>query len=313
MYNFGNTNNHGNAIRFGNLAALDNPSAYSLAMVLEVTTGGNQMLIFGKGDYSSATTGWFLELITGPKIGIAHGNTTYVQATANSTNLPSGKNLIVVTWDGSNVDYYVNRVADGTPAFAITANTNVSEVKLGGNQPNTATFGAAVNISNAMWWDVALTAEEAAGWPEQIPRMDSLQFWAPGYTDPGAEFMGQATVTKAGTVTIIEDSINWPGFEDEEESFNYSSMVKVVNEDEEVVDVLVNLLGLLEVIDETLQISEGTLNILGMLRVVSETLQVQDGDNHDLFDPFGKLTETMSDGTVWTQIFPPFIKRTQWN
>ncbi len=49
-----------------------------------------------------------------------------------------------------------------------------------------------------------------------------------------------------------------------------------------------------------------------LVKVIDETLQIEDGQNFNVPDPFGKLQETMSDGTVWTEIFPPFVKRTVW-
>ncbi len=49
-----------------------------------------------------------------------------------------------------------------------------------------------------------------------------------------------------------------------------------------------------------------------IVKVVDETLEIRDGDNFDVEDPSGKLVETMSDGTVWTKVFPPFTRRTQW-
>ena len=52
----------------------------------------------------------------------------------------------------------------------------------------------------------------------------------------------------------------------------------------------------------------GTVDI----KVVNDIQETQDGDNNDLNDPSGFMQETQSDGTIWTTIYPPFIKRTQW-
>ena len=49
-----------------------------------------------------------------------------------------------------------------------------------------------------------------------------------------------------------------------------------------------------------------------LVKVIDEELEINDGDSNNLNDPAGRLQETMSDGTVWTTVYPPFIKRTVW-
>ena len=48
-------------------------------------------------------------------------------------------------------------------------------------------------------------------------------------------------------------------------------------------------------------------------RTINETLNLQDGGAQDFNDPDGAMTETVSDGTVWTKKFPPFHTRTRWS
>ena len=37
-----------------------------------------------------------------------------------------------------------------------------------------------------------------------------------------------------------------------------------------------------------------------------------DGESIAIYDPAGRIRETMDDGTVWTKTFPPFVRRTIW-
>jgi len=321
MYDFGADAN-ANEIAFGNLAALDNPTAYSFAATITIDAGAiGTRSFFGKGDLSTGADGWWIEMDVNEKLRVSHGNGGYVAGTA-STNALSGTKYVVVTWDGTNVKYYINKVANGTPAYNTPAATNAIAVKAGDNGVATA-LGASANIGHIMWWDTALSVQEAQSLPQNIPQIDNLKFWAPGWSDPGIEIVGQATATKAGTVNIVNDAVPYCMMPGRGQTWKGMPGIEYIY----------------KVISDNMGLSEGSVGVPTWIQVVSDTLGVNDKSEEEsgYNEPPGTLIDTVSgtsdstdvvtDGTItttwtieeseglsteWNMTENVFIKKTEW-
>lgn len=305
MYDFGTSDGNSNAINFGVLTALDAPAAYTMSAWVELQTlvaGGTAVFIFSKrNDAADANDGWSWGIEAAEKPRVIHGDGTTTTAVVANTALTIGTtHHLVLTWDGSNCDFYLDGVADGTPAQTRTITTNPGSDVTICDLDDPVANGSAARIGHVMFWDAAATTQEAISiYAGGIPNPANLKFWAPGWNDPGTDIVGQVAGTKVNTVTIKElpgITVAQPGFSPGRFPMSFISQ-------------------LTKVIDETAEISEGTVFLeTGMVQVaVSDTLELQDGQSTNVNSPWGKLTETMSDGTVWTTIWPPFHKRTQWS
>lgn len=277
MYDFGTTDAHSNSISFGDLGDLDGLTVSSWAFNITVNTfpGGTRTIFSKKIDGASASAGWIINVTGAGALVLAQsdGVTQGAAASGDGFLVVSVPATIVVTWNGTTFKAFKDA---GTPAsVGLTqepiANTDAVTVGNEGANGN----GIAVRIAHVMYWNVALTDDEARSYHAGIiPRANALKFWAPGWTDPGIELVGQATATKNGTVTIVEDKlITVPTYP---------------------------RTGPRNRLDSTL------------IRSVTDKLDLQDGDNFDVEDPSGEIVETQSDGTVWTKKFPPFTRRTKW-
>ncbi len=144
MIFFGDTESHGNAIHFGDLAVLDAMTSYTIFLPIRlealVTAARNVLVKANAGDVA----GWAVQLQADEKLAVTHGNgTSFLAATAMNTALTAGAlRTVVITWDGSTVRYYLDGVADGSPAYtrSITANSrNVTAGNIGGASPASGT------------------------------------------------------------------------------------------------------------------------------------------------------------------------------
>lgn len=210
MYDFGSSDNHGNSITTNSLFT-DQPIALSCTFWMNIATvpASATRLLVGNGNFATGTAGWYIELLAaGPAIRMSIGDGVFNAAVPSSTSLSTATMYFIgVSWDGTNVTYYLDGVADGTQALNFTS-TTASPFKIGGNAPTTSTFGAAVDIGHVMWWASALdAAEHAAIYGGVIPDLQPI-LWFPGWTSPGIEIMAQASQTANGTVGAIEDDFS---------------------------------------------------------------------------------------------------------
>lgn len=213
-YNFGTSDGHSNYIHFGDIAGMDAPVVYSVAfwVYINTTSGGNRVVIAKR----SGGVGWRVVINSSDKCQAYHedsGAGSY--STEAGTAVGTGAwHHLVVTWDGSNIRYYLDGVADGSPAFTQAIDANAVNVTIGAD----GATGLAARIGHMMWWNVALSTDEGPMvYGGMIPRLDALQFWVPGIMDPDSDWISQTAGTKSGTVTIVEGSNKswlWP-FDDD--------------------------------------------------------------------------------------------------
>jgi hypothetical protein len=301
MYSFGAADVHSNGIDFGNLAALDAPTAYTAAFqIIQNVAAGGGSYFFAKR--TSVNKGWGFRLSATNQIDVRHHDGATNNNVSSTGTLTIGTLAsVVASWDGSNMRFVIDGSNDSNPAFTRAAATNASVVVIG--NASGLTTGNGVSLGHVMWWDVALTQEECESWHGGvIARPASLKFWAPGWTDPGIEIIGQATATKTGTVTNIEDAFaasTIPGLHKQSPLYgtHFQSIYKVIS--------------------ETLGLSEGIVSLVTQVKVVDETLGLHDHaeDESGYLEPDGQIVETVTEGarsTVWTKKFPPFTRKTAW-
>lgn len=209
MYDFGNSDLHSNKIDFGDVAAVDALTAYSIAFWINVNAA-----VAGSSDLVSkwsANTGWIVQLNSSEQMVMFHGDGAANTSVTCTTAFVVGTMAhAVITWDGSNVDFYIDGALINSPAMtrSIADTGDALEIAQGvaGNQ------GVAMALGQLMIWNVDIGAGGVTSlYGGVVPRGDALKVWAPGYTDPGLELVGQNSATKTGTVTIIEDAFaTWP-------------------------------------------------------------------------------------------------------
>ena len=301
MYSFGSSETHANAIKFGDLAAMDAPTAYTLAMWMSISDPDGDLtsdaVLFDKWD-SVATTGWSFGIDSDEKLQIIHGDSAST-AVLSTSALGLGMHSIVLSWNGSNATFHVDGVADGTPALTRAITANAKQVRIG-NSP-ALNVGFPGSVGHVMWWDKFLNAQERAMYHAGvIPQPSDLKFWAPGWTDPGIELVGQATAVKEATVTIVEDALTTvPYFFGQcGRMFVTTRTFKEYTEQADITDE--NAVGLPTFTNKL---------------AVGDREGLRDGETSrdSKWDPDGNIIETMPDGTVWTKDkFPPYAKRNIW-
>ena len=304
-----------NRVSYGDHADWDGNTAMSWAYHVNPDTlvDASRMIAKGTGN----TDPWNIFMRTSGVISLLISNGTTFSFTDSTNVLVAGQdNTVVVSWDGSNVTFTINGAAE-TIALSETMQAGADVLSI--NNRTAGTLAMDGVMEHVMLWNVALTANEALSYHNgMIPRPSSLTFWNPCYIDTMPDLITGNAATKTGTVAI-EDGFteNIPRFPPNPGFFGIAALtalLKVIDEDEEIPETLVDLLGLLEVINEDEEISTTAVDAggLGLLKIINETLEVNDGDSKDVWDPDGLLTETMSDSTVWKTKFPPFVKRTKW-
>ena len=305
-----------NHVHYGDNSAWEGNAAMSWAFHINPDTLTNNERILAKGTGNINTSPWQIQYYnTGVvRLRVADGAaSTIVDST---TTLTAGQdNTVVIVWNGTTVRFIINGTDDGTSALVEAMTTDAGNLTLCGLTGVSASMDGV--LEHVFIWDTDLSLTEALSYHNGvIPDPSNLVFWQPCWSSSMPDLIQGAAATVTGTVGV-EDGFTEkvPRYPSQSGFFGYlgvTPLLKVIDEDENIGEGVSNLLGLLRVIDETENVGEDNANLLGILKFIDETLELQDGDNHDVWDPDGKLTETMSDGTVWTTIFPPFIRRTQW-
>ena len=302
MYSYGGASGHGNAIKFGDLNALDAPSVYTLAFWVTVNLlplGASDTMI-AKAD-GAAADGWSVSVLTDGELQVRHTDTTSDTATSVTANITTGYSSIVIMWDGAtHCHFFQNGGSAESIALTKSIGANATDMTVGNYSNHSG--GAAVRLGHVMWWDVALTTQEAQSWHAGIiANPADLKFWAPGWTDSGIELIGQATSAKTGTVTIKEDKFKSVPYFFGQCGYLPHSMHRIFKEYTEQADIT----------DEN---AVGLPTFINKLAVAdSEGLRDGETSGDSKWDPDGNIIETMSDGTVWTKDkFPPYAKRNIW-
>lgn len=279
MLGFGTTDDHGNAKDFGDLFAAMTKYTISFWIVVNTVPTATRD-VFGKWHSTAASQEWVVQINSDLKVIVQHHDgTAAASATVSTTAIILSEPTHVTTvWDGTNLTYHLNGVVDNSPPFS-TAIRNASGTNLAvGARNGSNDKGIACDLGEVMLWkDEALAdADIAAVYAGEPASLNTMDFWYRGLSTDDPEFFGNAVSGTRSTVTSAEHQLGTCAFMPHGRFY-----------------------------DNTVP---GAANI----KVVNDYLGVQDGDNNDLDDPSGFLDETMTDGTIWRTLYPPFTKRTQW-
>lgn len=318
---FGAAGEHTNGIKYGNIASMNNPSAYSVSFWAYANNSATaEENIFSKyADAAGSQAGWAITLLLTGTLRIRHGSGAATNAQETVSTLAAAWSHWVFSWDGSNVLIYKDGVADGNSgaAFATAAASTAKEVVLG--NLDDMDDGAPVSLCHVFWWGGALTAAEClATYAGVLPRRDLLRFAMPGDSTSQLDLVGRAVPSVSNTVTVVQDG-NWGyaypimGSEFLPASF-VTNVYKVISDTLELTESIAKITTYIKVIDETLELSEVLVPITVYIKTISDTLELYDGDYGDREDPSGKIVDTApaANGgaeTEYTKKFPPFVYR----
>lgn len=313
-FDFGGTKTHSNGVDYGNVTALNAPTAYTIALLLKVEIADPATSIFSKQKTTSVANGWRLYINTTRTLQLQHANADAFSSTATPTGaLSTGQwYRVVVAYDATDTQLYVDGTNTSSASPTSAPGTTTNGVRIGST--GAGSDGAAIDTAHVMWWNVKLNAQEARSWPWVIPRPTSLKFWAPCSAVTEKDLIGGNAGSLAGTVNIVEHGRHTiPQFNQSQFADSIIALLKVISDSMEISEDSLDLAGLIKVLSESVEISEDVNKVDGDIQVVDDTINLRDGDSEvGIFDPAGVITETMSDGTVWTTIYPPFSPRTVW-
>lgn len=208
MHDFGTTANHSNASLYGDIDSMNNPSGgYSAHVWTRIRTspgGDNQARMFGKGDWSPGTSGWYFYPDASGNLKIAHGNGAFSPATPSTGAL--GTTLVQgagVAWAGTattTLKYYIDGSLDSSTTFSGNPLSNTDQVAFGGNQDGSG--GLASYMGQVMWWNTFLADADftVLGNKLVVPKFSSLGFWVKAISVPHSDSITGAAGTSRGTV-----------------------------------------------------------------------------------------------------------------
>jgi hypothetical protein len=207
---FGSSAMHSNALRYGNITALNAFTAYTMALWIYVTTAPSASTTDYIAAKWSGTDGWLLGLFrdstgTGTRL-----STTHYQSSAAATGLGIANeivtgswNHVAVTWSGTQALFYLNGALTATRALTQAIGTNSSNFVIG--NLTSENNGAAAILQDFMIWTTALTADEIrAVRVGGIPQGDALVIHNGCMAAPGYDYVSGTVPTKVGTVTTNE-------------------------------------------------------------------------------------------------------------
>lgn len=216
MYDFGAASGNANAIKFGDLALMESPIAYTIVAWIKPADVTPTGAILTKRKFGGDAMGWYFRINGAQQLSVAHfeaaGSNNVVSNTAIND---AATHMAGLSWDGANADFYLDGAPDGSPALVRAIDGTTGEVMIG-NMDNAGALSDGLDgrIGQVFWWDVALTAAEMASvYAGFIPRLDHLKFGVAGIIDPDRDYVGGVAGTKVGTVTIALDSYKtwyWP-------------------------------------------------------------------------------------------------------
>lgn len=210
MLDFGTSGNHTNSIDFtDDRNEFDAMTSYSIFMFiirLGSAAAGNNTIIAKAS--TGVNNGWVIGLDTLGRVLSRHG-------TANAGSSTTA--LVVDTlytfgiiWSGTTISYYLDNVADGTPAFSTAITANALNISIGND--NNGSNGGPISIGHAcIWPNYELTATERTQFHagQTIPAAANLSFWHKGITVPGRDETNTLDIAAdTGTVNLFSDPID---------------------------------------------------------------------------------------------------------
>lgn len=183
---------------------VDNPGAMSIAMWVRVNAAPDASNYLVHKYDGGSQTGWLL---------MTKADRTlqwFTEIAAASETSDAGAALaaatwqhVVVSWDGSDVEFYIDAV-DSAGASGHTKAAGTSSgfgITLG----NSGGAGAPVSMAHVMVWDTALTANEAVSlFAGGLVQTDNLKFWYSGDVLDGYNQMTGVAASVTGSPTIVE-------------------------------------------------------------------------------------------------------------
>lgn len=206
MYNFGATDSHDKYISLADNANWDAFTTYTMAMWFELlqVSGSASNKVFNK----FSANGWSLNCPT-TEILTMHHDATNVASTTPFT-VDATVHSFIWNWTGAAINFFLDNVADGTPAMVATITGNADTLKIGGDA---STNGTACKVGQAaIWRNYSLTTLERTqyhnGGVYPIPNQANLVFWCKGVADPGIDEVSQAACTNTNTVTLTANAVD---------------------------------------------------------------------------------------------------------
>jgi hypothetical protein len=308
-------------VHFGNVAGADSLTVMTIAATIKTGTLGASIYGIAGMLEGAALTGWEFRLDASNRLEFLVG-TAAGAVTANDSNVLADDTIysVMVSWDGSNAQFSIDGVLKDSPALVATMGATAGSTFLGiGGRYGSGTRGFNTTVQDVVVWDVALEgADPAASYHVgAIPQPEDMVFWAQMHSSLTEQdrITGVAgTVVNSPTLGAPLQTLGRAIRKPMSRPFmmGWGPLIKVIDEDENVAEAVERYLGILKVIDEDENLADGVLLYNGFLMVVDDTVSITDGTTTSEWSPDGVLTETMSDGTVWTTKFPPFIRKTQW-
>lgn len=216
MLDFGGTEGHGNSIGLGDLADVDAPTSYTWAFFLKPIadwTGANDEII---AKFSGANSGIIIRKFPGAgtkTMGVVHGDGAANNEVASTSNVTfSATQSWILVWTGTNLNFFKNNVADGTPALTRAIQTNAAGVTLG-NRSSTDVFGAACALGHAAFWKnyqhtAGNRSDFHGGVGASPPQLADLKFWHRGTAVPGKDEISGTAGSTDGTVVLASDTVD---------------------------------------------------------------------------------------------------------
>ena len=214
MLDYGTVDNHTNKMQWADNANWDSMTTHSMAMWVrrQVNTGATRYL-FNKA--AAGNNGWIIGLhaVTTNIPTLGHGDgTSFAFVSSNTALTLDTVQSLIVTWTGSNANWFLNNVADGTPAFTKAIANSADGLSIGAQASGT-TLGAAASMGHCcLWRNYQLTAAERGRYQDggEMPNVANLVFWCRGLlgTTGEPDEMNPATGTETGTVVLRTDPVD---------------------------------------------------------------------------------------------------------
>jgi hypothetical protein len=194
---------------FGDIAAFDGSADMSIAVYWELPAAGTSKdRIFGKGD--RGVNGWNLE---GRQAAVPTWVVDTGSGNANSSLTASTQYGLALAYDGSNANFFLDGVADGTPAVASgapIADTGPIAVGYDGVNAGVGEQSAGGFIGQPVLWEgYQIDAAGATLYQNkvQLPSFGEIVFWARGKVELANAIIPAGTAaSENGSVAMHADA-----------------------------------------------------------------------------------------------------------
>lgn len=210
MLDFGTSSDHASSLDIGDVFDLPTKYTYFLFWQPDDIASKNAEI---SGHFAS-NAGVILrtDAAASPKMQIVHGDGGATFVTADTALSENVLKSYMTMWDGSNLDFYVDGVADGTPALTAIPTNPAIDFAIGNRDSAGGSLGAGGFIGQFMYWHNEDRSGDIAELHDGslIPGFDSLDIWHRGTVEPGTDESPAAggTFIKVGTVNLTSKPVD---------------------------------------------------------------------------------------------------------